>query len=489
MGEHGEGRCVRIVSDGNFFTMTAMNDESDSGRPGDSGYSSPQPPLIHPSSVSAAPFRPVYPSPPPYPLPGNSDTNLNSPSPWPPSPYRGTSYGKSGYSDDAMEFQRKNGSRNRYALLSLLLILVLALVSPMIAERIVYSVMRGRARAEAEVARELLTQIPDGVERLQFAARAIRPSVVGIEVSQRVQSDLLSSLFGQGPGRRGRRGQGTDLELVETGQGSGVIVDVDGYIITNNHVVENAGVVAVRLFDGTKHTATVVGTDPKSDVAVLKIDVAGLTAAVWGDSDAIEVGQQVLAVGSPFGLNQTVTSGIISAKERRSLVDKLLFQDFLQTDAAINPGNSGGPLVNLAGEVVGINTMIVGDGFQGIGFAIPSRLVQKCYEQLRRGETIQVGYLGISLQKATPRMLEQLGHTSPDVEGVVIVRIERGSPADLAGLQPGELIVAWNGRAVSGVADLQYMIADTPPGTIAPVTLHTPDGSTTVKDVRVGKRP
>ena len=375
--------------------------------------------------------------------------------------------------------------RNRGSLLALLLIMLLALIAPSIAERVVYSVTRGRARAEAEAAKKLLAELPEGVSRVQYAARAIRPSVVGIEVSQIVQQREEDHLFFFGP----RRGRGRQAPQIELGQGSGVIVDPDGFVITNNHVVANASGVAVRLFDGTKHPARVVGTDPKSDVAVLKVDVAGLTAAPWGDSDSLDVGQQILAVGSPFGLDQTVTGGIISAKERHDLVDELVFQDFLQTDAAINPGNSGGPLVNLRGEVVGINTMIVGEGFQGIGFAIPSRLVKKRYEQIRSGETVTAGYLGVVLEGATPEMLEQLGYTSMETGGAVIVRIMRNSPADQAGLHPGDLIVSWNDKPVTNVADLRYWIADTPPGTDVTVTIANPDGTTSEETVHVANRP
>lgn len=246
-------------------------------------------------------------------------------------------------------------------MLLILLVILLALIAPTIAERVVYSIARGRARAEAEVARQMLAELPEEMSRVQFAAQAIRPSVVGIEVSQVVQRPDDGPMFFFGP----HWGRGRQAPQIELGQGSGVIVDPDGYVITNNHVVANASGVAVRLSDGTKYPATVVGTDPKSDVAVLKVNVAGLTAAPWGDSEALKVGQQILAVGSPFGLDQTVTGGIISAKERHDLVDELVFQDFLQTDAAINPGNSGGPLVNLRGEVVGINTKIVGEGSRG----------------------------------------------------------------------------------------------------------------------------
>ncbi len=397
---------------------------------------------------------------------------------WPGSPYRYTSYGNAAYSDTLWRQEiRKHAARNRYTLLSLLLLILLAICSPFIAERLVYSVTRGRERARAEAAREYLQTLPDGVSRIQLAAKAIRPSVVGIEVIQvrETPQDPYSLFFGP-------RHSAPEIGM---GQGSGVIIDAEGYVITNNHVIRGATKVAVRLYDGTSRDASLVGADPKTDVAVLKISSHDLVAANWGSSEELEVGQQVLAVGSPYGLDQTVTEGIISAKERRGLLDDLVFQDFLQTDAAINPGNSGGPLVNLKGEVIGINTMIIGEGFQGIGFAIPSKLVQQRYEQIRRGEPITTGYLGVVLEEASPETLEQLGFAH-DTQGVLIRRVMRRSPADRAGLQPGELLVEWNGESVKKVSDLRYRIAETEPGTKIPIVLQNADGVRQEKVIQMG---
>lgn len=397
---------------------------------------------------------------------------------WPNSPYRYTSYGNATYSDAMWRQEvQKHATRNRYTLLSLLLLTLLAVCSPFIARQVVYSVTRGREQARAEAARKYLQDLPDGISRIQLAAKAIRPSVVGIEVIQvrEAPQDEFSLFFGH-------RRSSPEIGM---GQGSGVIIDADGYVLTNNHVIRGATKVAVRLYDGTSRDARLVGADPKTDVAVLKIDSSGLLAASWGSSDELEVGQQVLAVGSPYGLDQTVTEGIISAKERRGLLDDLVFQDFLQTDAAINPGNSGGPLVNLKGEVVGINTMIIGEGFQGIGFAIPSKLVQKRYEQIRNGEPIMTGYLGVVLEEASSETLEQLGF-GQNTQGVLIRRVERRSPADQAGLQPGELLVEWDGEPVKGVNDLRYRIAGSSPGAKIPVVLRDANGTQSKKVIQIG---
>ncbi len=200
-----------------------------------------------------------------------------------------------------------------------------------------------------------------------------------------------------------------DGGLREQDQGSGVIVDAEGYIITNYHVVDRASEVNVELSDGSKHQAQVVGTDPATDLAVLKIGAANLTAAPWGKSSDLEVGDPVLAIGNPFGLARTVTAGILSATGRHAVVENVNYQDFLQTDAAVNPGNSGGPLVNMKGQIVGINTAIVGPTYQGISFAIPSDMVQQVYDQLIKSGKVARGWLGVSMKELPPEEAEKLG--------------------------------------------------------------------------------
>jgi serine protease Do len=369
-------------------------------------------------------------------------------------------------------------------LIGLLAGVVFLAVLPYMAEQFEYAVTRGRERARAEVAREELAGLPDAVNRFRLAAKAIEPSVVGIEVTRLVGGpdidDEWSSFFSPGP-------------RVGMGQGSGVIVDKDGYIVTNFHVVNGAGVVngvpqiTVRLSEGRAlHDVEVIGTDPASDLAVLRIRASGLVAAPWGDSEQLEVGDQVLAVGSPYRLAQTVTSGIISAKDRRGIIQNLALQDFLQTDAAINPGNSGGPLVNLRGEVVGINTAIVGEAYQGIGFAIPSKLAQDVYNRLKAGEKVPLGWLGVAMQDLNDRLAEQL--KLEGVRGVVITDVVGGSPAGKAGLQPGDVILEWNGKRVSDANDLRFLVAGTRAGSAVKVVFHR-NGQRQEATVTVAERP
>ncbi len=363
-------------------------------------------------------------------------------------------------------------------LLALLAALFCLLILPYTAEELVYSITRGRERAEAEVARAELAALPDAVNRFRLAAKAVEPSVVGIEAIRMAggQSvdDEWSSFFFRGP----RMGMG---------QGSGVIVDKDGYIVTNSHVINGASQLTVRLSDGRSvRNVEIIGADPASDLAVLRIQAAGLTAASWGDSEQLEVGDQVLAVGSPYRLAQTVTAGIISAKDRRGIIRDLDRQDFLQTDAAINPGNSGGPLVNLRGEVIGINTAIVGEAYRGIGFAIPSKLAQDVYTRLKAGETVPRGWLGVAMQDLNDRLAEQLKLQSS--QGVLIADIVAGSPAAEAGLQPGDVVVEWNGKRINDADDLRFLVAGTQPGSKVKVVFNR-NGERQEVTVSVAQRP
>ena len=229
-------------------------------------------------------------------------------------------------------------------------------------------------------------------------------------------------------------------------------------------MVANARAINVQLSDG-RVTSDVefVGADRLSDVAVLRVKSAkGLVPAAWGDSDKLEVGDQVLAIGSPYGLSSTVTAGIISAKNRSGVMENSMYQDFLQTDAAVNPGNSGGPLVNLRGEVVGINTAIFGDRYQGISFAIPSQIVRKVYEEIKQKGQIVRGWLGVALDDITPQVARRLG--LEDERGALVSQLVADSPAVQAGLEPGDLIVAWNGKPVRDADSLRVLIAYTSVG-------------------------
>jgi serine protease Do len=361
--------------------------------------------------------------------------------------------------------------------------LILLLLLPSLAEQMQYAITRGRERAQAEVAREELANLPEGVSRLTLAAKAIAPSVVGVNTSR-----LL---------RRRQRGDewsffGRPFGVME-GQGSGVIVDKQGYIITNAHVVEGvaegAAKLAVTLSDGsTVRNVEVVGADPASDIAVLKIEGSDkLVAAPWGDSDKLEVGEQVLAVGSPYALSRTVTAGIISAKERRGLpLPQIAYQDFLQTDAAVNPGNSGGPLVNLKGEVVGINTAIFGDKYQGISFAISSRIAQDVYGRLRAGEKVTRGWLGVRMQRLTDDLAERMG--LPEARGALVADVLPDSPAQEAGIEQGDVIVQWDGKPVHDGDDLRFLAAGSKVGSEIKVLLYR-NGQKVEVRVKVAERP
>jgi serine protease Do len=243
--------------------------------------------------------------------------------------------------------------------------------------------------------------------------------------------------------------------------GSGVVVTEDGFIITNNHVVSEATQVTVSLADKREFEAKVIGTDPKTDVAILKIDGKDLPLIPLGNSDAARVGDIVLAIGNPFGIGQTVTMGIISATGR-SHVGIADYEDFIQTDAAINPGNSGGALVDIEGDLVGINTAIISrsGGYQGIGFAIPSNIVKDVLDAIvKHGKMIR-GWLGISVQEVTPQIAAEFGLKKPG--GALIVEVSPRSPAAKAGLHRGDIIVRYGDEEIEEATALRNMIADTP---------------------------
>ena len=252
--------------------------------------------------------------------------------------------------------------------------------------------------------------------------------------------------------------------------GSGVIVSSDGYILTNNHVVKDADEITVLLSDKKEFKGKVIGSDPKTDIAVIKIEDKDLPHIAWGDSDKLKVGEIVLAIGNPFGLNQTVTMGIVSAVERvnMGIAD---YVDFIQTDAAINPGNSGGALVNAKGELVGLNTAIfsTSGGYQGIGFAIPSSMANMVMESLiSKGKVIR-GWLGVSIQPITPELASKFNLKSE--EGSLVADVIEGGPAEKAGIIRGDVIVEFNGEKVSDPHNLRNAVAKTPPGEVVKITV------------------
>ena len=361
-------------------------------------------------------------------------------------------------------------------MVGLLAVLVGLLILPYLAERLQYAITRGRERAKVEIARGQLADLPEIASRYTLVAQAVAPSVVGIDTVRVVQPrDELAFLFRQ-------------PRLEAQGEGSGVIVDETGYIVTNYHVIDGATEASVKLSDGRViRDVQLVGADPSTDIAVLKIDASGLTAAPWGDSEELQVGDPVLAIGNPFRLARTVTAGIISAKERRGVVGNIGYQDFLQTDAAVNPGNSGGPLVNMQGQVIGINTAIYGQAFQGISFAIPSQLAKEIYEQLREtGKVAERGWLGVEMAEITQELAQQFGLKT--LRGALVARVLADSPAEEAGIEPGDVIVEWAGQEVTEPGDLALAVARTKPGTQTKVVVLR-DGKRLEFTLKVGSRP
>ncbi len=274
----------------------------------------------------------------------------------------------------------------------------------------------------------------------------------------------------------------------QRGQGSGFIVDKRGYILTNNHVVGGADLIEVKLFDGREFKAKIVGTDPQSDVAVIKIDSdQALPVLPLGDSEKIQVGEWVIAVGNPFGLSETVTVGVVSAKGRNR-VGINDYEDFIQTDAAINPGNSGGPLLNIKGEAIGMNTAIFSKsgGYMGIGFAIPINMAKTVMEQLIKKGKVVRGWLGVVIQELDEGIAKGFGLEKP--EGVLIAEVSEDSPAQKGGLKQGDIILELNGVKVKDVGELRNKIALTPPGTVVNMKILR-DGEAMSLNIKIGERP
>src|SRR5918992_736544 len=274
-------------------------------------------------------------------------------------------------------------------------------------------------------------------------------------------NDFWRRFFGN-PSPRGRQRQRS--------LGSGFLIDSDGSILTNNHVVENAQKIVVKLADEQEYEAKVIGRDPKTDIAIIKIEAkTKLTPANLGDSDGLEVGEWVMAIGNPFGLDSTVTSGIVSAKGRH--IGQGPYDNFIQTDASINPGNSGGPLINLRGEVVGINTAIFSQsgGNVGIGFAIPINLVKELLPELKAKGKVTRGWLGVSIQRMTPEIAEGFGMEK--ARGALVATVIEGSPADEAGIETGDVIIEYNGQRIEESNQLPILVAQTDVGKSARLTV------------------
>ena len=335
-------------------------------------------------------------------------------------------------------------------------------------------------------------------------AKAVTPAVVNITTVtvEKVSDgrtmpdgmrDRMEEFFGGpfGPfGPRGFRGPHNPDEPREHrggGQGSGVLVSPDGYILTNNHVIDSAREVTVTLPDKREFKGWIVGADPKSDLAVVKIDGQNLPAVAWGDASRLQVGDYVLAVGNPFGLNSTVTLGIVSALGRGRM-GITQYEDFIQTDAAINPGNSGGALVNTKGELVGINTAIFSQtgGYQGVGFAVPTTMGKPIYESLVKHGKVVRGFLGIGIQDLNRDLAASFG--IKDVKGALVSDIREDSPASQAGLKQGDVITVYQGTRVEDAVALQRMVTKTAVGTKVTVTVIR-DGHEKDLTVTIGEQP
>ena len=320
----------------------------------------------------------------------------------------------------------------------------------------------------------------------------VMPAVVTIRVEKRASMvptsqqqipEELRRFFGdQIPQLRGQR-----APRVERGLGSGVIVSADGYVLTNNHVVDGVETVKVELSDDRVFTGKVVGTDPATDLAVVKIPAKGLSPVEFGDSDAAKVGDAVLAIGNPLNVGETVTAGIISAKGRQTGGDQESYQDFLQTDAAINHGNSGGALVNTAGQLVGINSQILtpSDGNIGLGFAIPSNMAKHVMDQLIATGSVRRAKLGVTVQRLTADLASSLG--LPSTKGALISSVEDGGPAAKAGFKQGDVVTAYNGKPVTDNNQFRNAVAATTPGTRVSVDVLRNGRSETLQ-ATVGER-
>ncbi|MCP4479274.1 MAG: trypsin-like serine protease [Planctomycetaceae bacterium] len=357
-----------------------------------------------------------------------------------------------------------SSSGTGFFVFSIVFVLGMFFLGPEMVERYQYSSTRGKMLAEYDFAVENLGKRPltDVSNAYQMVALSVRPSVVSINAIK------------DGSGR-----------VEENGMGSGVIMSTDGFILTNQHVVRGADSILIQLHDRRQFVATLVGEDESSDLALLKIEAPDLIPASWGDSEQVNVGSIVWAIGSPYGFQHTVTSGIISGKNRPG--DKYHpTQSLLQTDAAVNPGNSGGPLVNAQGRVIGINTSIFGDSFQGISFAVPSETAKFIYRELSSKGTVTRGYLGVKPVEVKHRDAMRL--QLPALDGAMLSQVVEGAPAFAAGIRSFDIIRQWNDVEVKNFKHLYRLAEMTRPQTLVQVKLIR-DGKERVTQVVVGKRP
>ena len=346
---------------------------------------------------------------------------------------------------------------------------------------------RGQDSGVSVASREFLGKMS---QALSEVAEVARPSVVNISTTTTVtmQGNPFGDFFNDPMFRKFfGEGQAHPKKFKQAALGSGVIVSKDGYILTNNHVVKGADEIKVILYDKREFKGKVIGADPKTDIAVVKIEAKDLPAIKIGQSRLLKPGDVVLAIGNPFGLNQTITMGIVSATGR-SNVGISAYEDFIQTDAAINPGNSGGALVNTNGELVGINTAIfsTSGGYMGIGFAIPSDMANAVAQSILKYGKVIRGWLGISIQDLTPEIAKSLGISRE--HGALVTDVMKNSPAEKAGLKRGDLIIAYDGQTVEDTTSLRNMTANTAPGKEADVKVLRNGKEVTLK-VLIGEMP
>ena len=357
------------------------------------------------------------------------------------------------------------------------MLLVARFAVPTIVEEVRYAWHRGELRAEYETGTDGLKNV--SLEALSDAygmvTAVVGPSVVHIDVKRR---QSLQEFAGNDHVVQSRLPSLSD-------QGSGIVVDAEGYILTNSHVISGGEDITVTLSDGRRKPAVIVGVDSLTDLAILKVHASDLIAITWGDSDACKVGSPVWAVGSPFGLDRTVTFGIISGKHR-TVRSSTQWQDFMQSDVAVNPGNSGGPLVDARGTLVGVNTAIVGDTYQGVSFSVPSNTAKKIYERLRETGKVQRGWLGVSLASVSD---DELVGDDLRLRGTLIEYLpDPNAPAAVAGIHAGDLVTHMDGTALRDTSHLMQMIGEAVPQQTIRLGIYR-SGERLELEVTLGTRP
>ncbi|MGC8604294.1 MAG: DegQ family serine endoprotease [Desulfomonilaceae bacterium] len=368
-------------------------------------------------------------------------------------------------------------------ILPFLAIISLSLIFPVASSATAPAVLKQLDEAFVQVAEKVK---PAVVNISSMKKETANPAEGTPDLEPFFKNHPFKDFFGDEFFKRFKKGPGEGREIHPQGMGSGVIVSSDGLILTNAHVVKDADEIKVTISDKRSFKAKVKGIDTESDIAVIEIDAKGLPTANLGDSSKLQVGEIVFAIGNPFGLNRTVTSGIVSATGRTN-VGIIDYEDFIQTDAAINPGNSGGPLVNIDGDVIGINTAIAtrSGGYQGIGFAIPSSSAKLIMDDLIKHGKVKRGLLGVNIQDMNDSLAKSFGRK--DAQGALVSQVIEGSPAEKAGIKAGDIILKFNNQPVTGAANLKNLVGKEKPGTSATLTIYR-DKKTLDLPVKIAER-